>query len=85
MVRMNRKEKPGKFVLRQNRLGRILYYLESGVADVGTPHEQKYINFTRYADEAKGFKTIKTARAMAEKLRREYRGIEAVVCVRPGR
>ena len=50
----------------------VLFYHESGTQHVGTPDEKDYINWTRYKIEAKGFRTMKEARNMANLLWAKY-------------
>jgi hypothetical protein len=53
------------FIRKKSRYAGKEYYHESGVEYVGTPEETEYINWTRYLDEAHGFRTVKTAKRMA--------------------
>ena len=61
MVREKMKQQSRYFLLRRSRFAGTEYYHESGTQDVGTPDERDYINWTRYLDEAKGFRTVKAA------------------------
>ena len=68
MVREKKKHNGGKFFLAiKTRFGPS-FYRESGVFDVGTPQEEPFLYWTKYQDEAPGFPTVKSARAMAKKL-----------------
>jgi len=67
MVREKKMQESRFFLLRMSRFGRE-YYHESGTQDVGTPFEQEYVNWTRYRDCARGFRTMKQARRMADLL-----------------
>lgn len=68
MVRKRMKHNSGKFFLMtKTRLG-IQYYQESGLFDAGTASQEPYLYWTKYCEYAYGFKTVKSARAMANKL-----------------
>lgn len=68
MVREKKKHSGRKFFLTiKTRFGPS-FYRESGVFDVGTPQEEPFLYWTKYWDEAHGFPTVKSARAMARKL-----------------
>lgn len=78
MMRERMKPRQGKFFLAfRTRFG-LQYYRASGVFDVGTDQEESYLYWTRYPREAFGFNTVKTARAMAEKLLDEH-GIRVMI------
>lgn len=66
MVREKMKHQNSRFFLRRHsRFTGREYYHESGTQCIGTPDETEYINWTRYRDEAHGFRTIKQAKRMA--------------------
>lgn len=85
MVREQMKQRRGKFLLTVRMFGKSLYLYEAGTANVGTPEEQSYVNWTRYTNEAQGFGTVKAARAMAEKLALYGYDGAVTVCLRKGR
>ena len=85
MVREQMKQRRGKFLLTMRMFGKSLYLYEAGTANVGTPDEQSYVNWTRYTNEAKGFETVKAARAMAERLALYGYDGAVTVCLRKGR
>lgn len=64
MVREKMKQQSKYFLQRKSRFADREYYHESGTQDVGTPDERDYINWTRYTDEARGFRTVKAAKKM---------------------
>ena len=68
MVRERKQQQRGKFILMIRIFRRPAYLHEAGIANIGTPDEQPYLNWTQNPDDALGFETVKTARAMAEKL-----------------
>lgn len=83
MVRKKMKHNNGRFYLTiQTRFG-VSYYRESGVFDVGTPREEPFLYWTKYREYAHGFPTVKSARAMQNKLRQDRR-IHAVIVNREG-
>ena len=85
MVREQMKQRRGKFLLATRVFGRDVYLCEAGTANVGTPDEHSYVNWTRFTNEAQGFETVKAARALAEKLALYgYDGV-VTVCLRKGR
>ena len=89
MVREQIKQRCGKFLLTMKMFGKSLYLYEAGTANIGTPEEQSYVNWTRYTNEAQGFETVKAARAMIERLSiydpaHDYKGA-VKVCLRKGR
>ena len=84
MVREQMKQRHGKFLLGTRTFGKLHYLYEAGTANVGTPEEQSYVNWTRYANDAQGFKTAKTARAMAERLSLYGYDGAVMVCMRKG-
>lgn len=72
MVREKKKDNSGKFFLvAQTRFG-AQFYLESGIFDFGTENQEPYLYWTKYRDCAHGFRTVKSARAIARKLREEH-------------
>ncbi len=79
MVREKMKHNDGKFFLTITERYGVQYYRESGIFDVGTPNEEPYLYWTRYRDNAHGFKTIKAAKAMARKLMKQYGRSTAIV------
>lgn len=61
-----KKQNQSRYFLRRKTNGYVReYYHGSGTQCIGTPDERVYINWTRYLDEARGFKTLKAAKAMA--------------------
>ena len=68
MVRERQKQRRGKFLLTMRYVGRPVYLYGAGTANIGTPDEQFYVNWTRFPNEAQGFETVKAARAMIRKL-----------------
>lgn len=84
MVREQMKQRHGKFLLETRTFGKPMYLYEVGTANVGTPDEQSYLNWTRYANEAQGFETAKTARAMVERLSLYGYDGAVMVCMRKG-
>ena len=89
MVRERLKQRRGKFLLTMKMFGKSLYLYEAGTANMGTPEEQSYVNWTRFTNEAQGFETVKAARAMIERLSiydpvHDYKGA-VKVCLREGR
>ena len=79
MVRERKKQRQGKFLLTTRVFHKPVYLHEAGTANVGTPDEQPYVNWTQFLNEAQGFETVKAARAMAEKL--SFYGYAGVVTV----
>lgn len=71
MVRERKQQQSRFFLLKRSRSIRE-YYHESGTQDVATSHEQDYVNWTRYLDCARGFRTMKQARRMADLLWSKY-------------
>lgn len=70
---MLHRNQQGRFFLRRkSRYAGREYYHESGVQHVGTTAESEYINWTRYMDEASGFKTLKTAKRIASMVWERY-------------
>ncbi len=65
MVREKMKQQSRYFLRRKSRFAAKEYYHESGTQNVGTPDETEYINWTRYTDEARGFRTVKAAKKAA--------------------
>lgn len=72
MVRETMKHNAGKFFLVKGTRFGTFYYQESGTSDVGTPQMKSFLYWTRYRQNACGFQTVKSARAMANKLWEEY-------------
>ena len=85
MVREQMKQRRGKYLLATRVFGKHVYLYEAGTANVGTPEEQSYVNWTRYTNEAQGFGTVKAARAMTEKLALYGYDGAVTVCLRKGR
>ena len=78
MVREKIKHNNGRFLLTiPTRFG-ASYYRESGVFDVGTDHEESLLYWTKYQEYAHRFPTVKSARAMQNKLW-EDRGIRTKI------
>ena len=70
---MLHRNQQGRFFLRRkSRYAGREYYHESGVQHMGTQDETEYINWTRYMDEASGFKTLKTAKRIASMVWERY-------------
>ena len=89
MMRERKKQQRGKFLLTMRIFRKPVYLHEAGIANMGTPDEQPYLNWSQFQDEAQGFETIKTARAMAKRLSlydpvHDYSGA-VKVCRRNGR
>ena len=62
----------GKYYLQiQTRFGHQ-YYKESGVVNIGCENEEPFLYWTRHINQAYGFKTLKAARRMCEKLNAEH-------------
>ena len=68
MVREKMKHNNGRFFLTTKTRFGPTYYRGSGTFDVGTPHEESYLYWTKYREYAHGFPTVKSARAMVRKL-----------------
>ena len=83
MIRENPNQQDRYFLRKKSRFAIREFYHESGIQCVGTENETEYINFTRYLSEARGFKTVKTARRMADMIREKY-GIQICVVDRNG-
>lgn len=84
MFRKDTKETKGRFILIKHSRYSTDYYLESGVSDVGTPWQERYLYWTPYKHEARAFVTIKQAKAVAEKLMLLY-GVKTVIADLKGR
>lgn len=72
MVRKSMNPQSRYFLRRHARTFCNEYYHESGTQAVGTPDEREYVNWTRYLDVARGFRTMKEARSMADLLWSKY-------------
>ena len=72
-----------KFFLRKKTRYGIQYLQETGVFDVGTPDESHYAYWTDSMENAQGFRTIKAASNVREKLMDE-RGLPTVIVTRDG-
>ena len=83
MVREKMKHNKGRFFLTTKSRFGPTYYRESGIFDIGTPHEEPYLYWTKYQEYAHGFPTVKSARAMARKLWEE-RAIRTTIVDREG-
>ena len=78
MVHQKMKQQKGQFFLVKKSRFQTEFFLEAGVADVGTQNEAGYVYWTKYRDAAKTFSRLSTARRMADKLWSEY-GVRALV------